>query len=165
MYERFKTGDDGAFRSLYERFSPGLFNYLVRLLGDWHHAEDVLIETFARLANSHLIDRGNLKAWLFRVATNESYKLFRKLGRASIVSEEFLRLHAHNPLVNVEKEIRIQRLLNRLPDQQKAVIILKFFEKMSYQEIAETLCCPLGTVKSRMHEGLKNLKRRKSELQ
>ena len=124
-----------------------------------------MVETFTKLANSDLVETGSLKAWLYRVATNRSYKLFRKFGRASEMSfEEALRKHAGNPLVNVQREIKIQKLLNKLPEQQKAVVVLKFFENMSYLEIAEILCCPLGTVKSRMHEGLKNLQRRKDEL-
>lgn len=123
-----------------------------------------MIETFVRLANSDLVPRGSLKAWLYRVATNECYRLFRKTGRAFPGSEESLHQCRHNPMPNIEKEIRIQKLLNRLPLQQKVVIIMKFFDAMTYQEIAETLCCPLGTVKSRMHQGLRNLKRRKNEL-
>jgi RNA polymerase sigma-70 factor (ECF subfamily) len=46
-----------------------------------------------------------------------------------------------------------------LPEAQRVVVVLKFYEEMSYPEIAEVLCIPLGTVKSRMHEGLKRLRR------
>jgi hypothetical protein len=45
-----------------------------------------------------------------------------------------------------------------LPENHRVVIVMKFFEDMSYQEIGETLCIPLGTVKSRMHEGIKRLR-------
>lgn len=160
----FKKGNEIAFQRLYEQFSPGLFNYLVRLVGDWHYAEDILLETFTKLAKSNLEERGSLKAWLYRVATNQSYKFFRKIDKTAPLFEEGLKKYTGNPLKSIEKEIKIQKLLRALPEQQKAVLVLKFFENMGYQEIANILCCPLGTVKSRMHEGLKNLKRRKDEL-
>ena len=139
--------------------SVGLFNYLVRLLSDWHYAEDILVETFTKLANSNLKESGSLKAWLYRVATNACYKLFRKNRGEVSFSEETFDQHLNDPMADLKKEIRIQKLLSELPENQRVVIVLKFYERMSYQEIADTLCCPLGIVKSRMHEGIKNLRR------
>jgi RNA polymerase sigma-70 factor (ECF subfamily) len=56
-------------------------------------------------------------------------------------------------------EIKVQKMLNALPEKHRVVILLKFYEDMSYQEIADVLCCPLGTVKSRMHEGIEKLRK------
>lgn len=135
-----------------------MFNYLVRLLGDWHYAEDILVETFTKLANSNLKESGSLKAWLYRVATNACYKLFRKNRGEVFFSEEKFQNAIEDPCPDLIKEMQIQKLLNELPDNQRLVLILKFYEEMSYQEIADILCCPLGTVKSRMHEGIKKLR-------
>lgn len=160
LYRLFKdNGDEKAFATIYEKFSKGLFNYLVRLIGDWHYAEDVLVETFTKLANSNLNESGSLKAWLYRVATNQCYKLFRKNKVELSLSEEFLCPSMSDPLPDIVKEVRIQEVLNELPENQRVVIVLKFYDGMSYQEIADILCIPLGTVKSRMHEGIKNLRR------
>jgi RNA polymerase sigma-70 factor (ECF subfamily) len=139
--------------------SVGLFNYLVRLLSDWHYAEDILVETFTKLANSNLKESGSLKAWLYRVSTNACYKLFRKNRGDISFCEEIFQQHINDSMPDLIKEIRIQKLLSELSENQRVVIVLKFYEEMSYQEIADTLCCPLGTVKSRMHEGIKNLRR------
>ena len=136
-----------------------MFNYLVRLLSDWYYAEDILVETFTKLANSNLKESGSLKAWLYRVATNACYKLFRKNRGEVCFSEKTFQQHLNDPMPDLIKEIRIQKLLSELSENQRVVIVLKFYEEMSYQEIADTLCCPLGTVKSRMHEGIKNLRR------
>jgi RNA polymerase sigma-70 factor (ECF subfamily) len=157
----YKQGDDRAFRQLYELYSPGLFNYLVRLVSDWHRAEDMLVETFTKLARSDLDERGTLKAWLYRVATNQCYKWFRKNKRQEMeLSEDiWIPLQQRDHISRFEREIKVQKMLHRLSDQHRVVIIMKFYNEMSYQEIADVLCIPLGTVKSRMHEAMKALRR------
>lgn len=144
---------------LYQRFNSGLFNYCVRLLGDWHYAEDILVETFTKLANSGLHDKGSLKAWLYRVATNGCYRVFRKKRGEVCFSEEEFRASMPDHGPSLIKEVKVQKMLNLLPEKQRIVILLKFYEDMSYQEIADILCCPLGTVKSRMHEGIGKLRK------
>lgn len=122
------------------------------------------METFTKLARSNLADTGSLKAWLFRVATNGCYRVFRKQRKEAAFDETQFLAHVkdHGPLLI--KELRIQKVLNRLPEQQRIVIVLKYYEELKYEEIADILCCPLGTVKSRMHEGMKNLRRRFYEM-
>jgi RNA polymerase sigma-70 factor (ECF subfamily) len=159
LYRRYKSGDEQAFESLYAQLSGGLFNYCVRLLGDWHLAEDVLVETFTKLANSNLNEQGNLKAWTYRVATNACYSHFRKKKTELKSFERQLVSAMGNPGSDFVKELRVQRLLNELPEYQRIVVVLKFYERMTYQDIADVLCCPLGTVKSRMHQGLSKLRK------
>jgi RNA polymerase sigma-70 factor (ECF subfamily) len=158
LYKRYKQGDERAFEVLYERLSEGLFNYCVRLIGDWYHAEDVLVETFTKLANSNLDDHGNLKAWLYRVATNACYTFFRKKKTELKYFEQQLEARTENPGTDFVRELRVQRFLSGLPEYQRIVVVLKFYERMTYQDIADVLCCPVGTVKSRMHEGLRKLR-------
>ena len=158
LYRRFRSGDEKAFEELYTRLSGGLFNYCVRLLGDWHCAEDVLVETFTKLAKSNLNDQRNLKAWMYRVATNACYSLFRKRKTERKYLESAYRAYADDRTPAFVREVEVQRLLRVLPEHQRMVVILRFYEKMSLQEIAEVLCCPLGTVKSRMHQALKKLR-------
>ncbi len=158
LYKRYKKGDEKAFEALYVKLSGGLFNYCVRLLGDWYSAEDVLVETFTKLANSNLDEGGNLKAWLYRVATNACYSYFRKKKTELRNFQQQLGSVLSNPGTDFVREMRIQRLLTELPEYQRIVVVLKFYEHMTYQEIADVLCCPLGTVKSRMHQSLHKLR-------
>ncbi|MGD8979927.1 MAG: RNA polymerase sigma factor [candidate division WOR-3 bacterium] len=158
LYRRFKQGDENAFEVLYNQLSGGLFNYCVRLLGDWYLAEDVLVETFTKLANSNLDERGNIIAWLYRVATNACYSHFRKKKTELKSFERQLTSAMGNPGPDFVRELRVQRLLNELPEYQRIVVVLKFYERMTYQDIADVLCCPLGTVKSRMHHGMCRLR-------
>ncbi|KPJ70490.1 hypothetical protein AMJ52_09915 [candidate division TA06 bacterium DG_78] len=73
-------------------------------------------------------------------------------------SEETFTYQMNNPMPVLLKEIILQKLLAELPEVQRAVLVLKFYDGMSYQEIADIMCCPLGTVKSRIHEALKKLR-------
>lgn len=157
LYRRFKAGDERAFCALYERLSPGLYNYLARLLGDRHRAEDVLIETFTKLARSNLDGPGKVKSWLYRVATNQCYKWFRK-NRELCLADGFPEPGNGDPPRDIIRENNVQRMLNGLPETHKVVVVLKFYEELTYHEIAEVLGIPLGTVKSRMHDGLKRLR-------
>ena len=158
LYTRFKQGDDRAFEVLYQRLSPGIFNYCIRLLGDWYHAEDILVQTFTKLANSNLREQGNLKAWLYRVATNACYSFFRKRKTDLKCFERQLQSVMSDTGYDFVKELRVRKLLDELPEYQRIVVILKFYEQMTYEDIADVLCCPVGTVKSRMHNGLRKLR-------
>ena len=117
------------------------------------------METFTKLAHSNLKPTGSLKAWIYRVATNGCYKIFRKTRQENIFYEDTFKKNIKDFSIDVLTEIRVQKILNKLPEKHRIVILLKFYEDMSYQEIADVLCCPLGTVKSRMHEGLEKLRR------
>lgn len=158
LYRKFKNGDEKAFEALYRRLSGGLFNYCVRVLGDWHYAEDVLVQTFTKLAHSDLDERGNIKAWLYRVATNSCYSHFRRKRTEAKSFSLQLQNHMSNPGNDFTEELRVQKALDALPEYQRIVVVLKFYERLTYADIAEVLCCPEGTVKSRMHNGLKKLR-------
>lgn len=129
------------------------------MIGDWHYAEDVLVETFTKLAHSNLKTTGSLKAWIYRVATNKCYRIFRKKRKDELFTKDKfianIRDHSHDLIM----EMKVQKILNTLPEKHRIVVLLKFYEDMSYQEIADILCCPLGTVKSRIHEGIGKLRK------
>ncbi len=144
---------------MYTRYSHGLFNYCLRLLNDWHHAEDVLVETFTKLARSNLTETGSLKGWLYRVATNACYRIFRRKKKESGITGHAWSGYVNDPAPDITREMEVQRLLNKLPENQRVVVVLKFYENMRYKEIADVLCCPLGTVKSRMHEAVKTIRK------
>jgi RNA polymerase sigma-70 factor (ECF subfamily) len=159
LYRLFKDGDEKAFEVLYRRYSTEIFNYALKVLGNWDLAEDVLEETFIKLYHSNLDETGKLKNWLYRVATNLSYKLIRRGKREIAPCDDQLpgpesTSREENSLTKVD----LQRTLAKIPEKQRTVIVLKFYQGMKYGEIADVLGCPLGTVKTRMHEGLKKLR-------
>ncbi|MCK4233499.1 RNA polymerase sigma factor [candidate division WOR-3 bacterium] len=158
LYHLFKNGDAKAFESLYNRYSARIFNYLLKLLCNWDLAEDILEETFIKLFVSNLVENGKLKNWLFRVATNLSYKTLRKM-RNEISDYKCILKEKHNPCIDVIRKVHIQKALMKVPETQRVVIILKFYQGMKYKEISEIIGCPLGTVKTRMHQGLKKMQK------
>ena len=159
LYRLFKKGDEKAFELLYNHFNTNIFNYLLKLLGNWDLAEDILEETFIKLYESNLEERGKLKNWLYRVATNLSYKALRK-GSNKIVDYENLIMKEDNfKEEDLLAKIQIRKALMKVPETQRIVIILKFYQGMKYKEISEVLGCPLGTVKTRMYEGLKKMQK------
>lgn len=128
-------------------------------MGDWHLSEDILEETFIRLCKSTLEERGKLKNWLFRVATNLSYKTLRKKNYQIADCNKIAETLKCDFQERITKRIEIQRSLMKLPEAQRVVIVLKFYQGMKYEEISEILGCPLGTVKTRMHNGLKKMRK------
>jgi RNA polymerase sigma-70 factor (ECF subfamily) len=119
----------------------------------------VLEETFIRLFQSNLEETGKLKNWLYRVATNLSYKSMRPRKHEITIGETQLEhLKRSPPDERIISNIQVRGTLMKIPEKQRTVIVLKFYQGMKYREIAELLGCPLGTVKTRMHEGLKKLR-------
>jgi RNA polymerase sigma-70 factor (ECF subfamily) len=162
------TGDPRALAALYERYEAPVFHFLAGLLRDHHQAEDALQETFVRaLERLDDVDPEHWRGWLFTVAyhqamlTKRRQKLRDKLAARSAdslsgQSDDAGPLHA----VEVQDEIRrVRALLNRLPPQQREVILQRVYEGKPFREIATTLHCPLNTALARMHEGLKRLRR------
>ncbi len=119
----------------------------------------MLEETFIRLFQSNLSETGKLKNWLYRVATNLSYKCMRKRKHEITAAESQLEhMQRTEPDDRILSSIQVRRTLMKLPEKQRTAIVLKFYQGMKYREIADMLGCPLGTVKTRIHEGLKKLR-------
>lgn len=118
-----------------------------------------MVETFIKLARSNLKENGSLKAWLYRVATNQCYKHLRKRKSDISLSEETFLPGELDTARQKTREMHVQKMLNQLSENHRVIMVLKFYDDMTYQEIADVLCCPLGTVKSRIHEGIKHLRR------
>jgi RNA polymerase sigma-70 factor (ECF subfamily) len=168
-----RTGDSAAFGELVRRYADSLLGYLVRMIGDRQHAEDVFQETFIRV-HAHagrFCDDGRFKTWLFTIATRRSIDLLRKRGRGLVC----ISLDDDNGETNLEKELpdssgdpsfhaerkevkeKVRAAVESLPGQQRAVLLLTYFHGLSYPEAAVALQCSVGTVKTHMSRALKSL--------
>src|SRR6478752_1480254 len=161
IYERLlvvraQAGDEAAFAELVERFSPKLRYFLRKLLASADGAEDALqdvwLEVFRGLAR--LEDPQAMVAWLYRIARDRAYARLRKARRLELSLDETAVME---PTTEAEKEFSaedaasIHAGLDALPAQQREVLVLRFLEEMSYEEIAKVVGCELGTVRSRIH--------------
>jgi RNA polymerase sigma factor (sigma-70 family) len=149
--------------SLYAQHRPALVAYVTRLVSDPHQAEDVVQETMVRAwRNAHRLtpERGSIPGWLKRVAHNVAVDKIRarRARPAEILVAEAPPqvLPDHSP--NVVETIFVKHALERLSPAQRAVLREVYFADRTAAQAAETLGIPVGTVKSRVHHALRNLR-------
>jgi RNA polymerase sigma-70 factor, ECF subfamily len=137
--------DKSTLSELYERHSPGLFRYAVRLLGDSDLAEECVAETFSRLLQALQKGSGpldNAQAYLYRIAHNWVTDYYRSRRPDDPLNYELPGDAQENPAAvadgNLEREKVRQALLN-LPPEQRQVIMLRFFEEWPHTEVAQLL--------------------------
>ncbi len=172
------TRDSSAFDQLVHRYEEPIFRYLVRYLRNVALAEDVCQTTFMRVyEKSHLFGEGRrVRPWLYSIATHQAIDELRKKGRHPIVSldEEFslgdtnvgtllklVQSKELSPLERLEERERaiwVHRAVDHLPDELRILILLIFFQRLKYREVAEAIDIPIGTVKTRVHKALVKLK-------
>lgn len=175
LFLRFRGGDLVAFRAVIDRFHDDLLRFLFRLLGDRTAAEDVFQETFLQVyhsAGTYDAER-RFRPWLFTIAANKGRDYLRKKGRrqevelmAPVGDGDGGRSSSFVDLMEVdvpapgagldarEREELVQRALLAMPYALKEILLLAYFQKLSYQQIADDLGIPLGTVKSRLHSAV-----------
>ena len=147
-------GDHGAFERLYRRYYKRLFRFGLRVTGHIHLVEDVVDETMMvvwRKAGEYRAASA-VSTWIFGIAYRKSLKALAREGRATETLDEIP--EAELPTLDTLDRDGIQAAIRQavacLPPEHRAVVDLTFHFDRSYQEIAQILDCPVGTVKSRM---------------
>lgn len=168
LLQRASQFNHQALAQIYDFYSPGIYRYAMRLLGDVMLAEDCVAETFSRFLQSLQKRRGphdHLQAYLYRIAHNWVVDHYRN-GRETTGLDEALRSETDVPENEAALHIRqkqVREAIRQLsPDQQK-VVVLKFLEDWDNAEVAKALQKPIGAVKSIQHRALESLKRLLSE--
>ena len=169
LIEKAQEGDRQAFGELVNSHRQGVLNVVYRMSGDIHFAEDIAQEAFIRAWQKLPGYRPNapFKHWVYRIATNAALDAFRK--QRDTLDVEDLQLAAPGSgleagLVSQDRAEVVQQAFLALPEASRAVLVLREFEGLSYQEIAETLAIPLGTVMSRLNYGRNLLREQLSPL-
>ena len=170
LIRRAQRGDPRAFAEIYDQHQPAIYRYCVCRVGSDAVAEDLTSEVFVRLVEG--IDdftyRGRpLLAWLYTVARNLVYDHHRLKGKADLVEldgELEAGLEARSPqpeeVANLAlDQERLTTALEQLTEEQRQVIVLKFFEGMDNVAAAEVLEKSYGAVKALQHRGLEALRR------
>ncbi len=173
VFEAFRDGDPDAYRELIERHHDDLLRFLTRMVGDRAAAEDIFQETFLQIhISAATFDTSRrFRPWLFTIAANKARDMLRKKNRRKTVelsapirkSEpgasfiDLLEVDVPAPdeaLDLAQRDEQVQRALDQLGPALREVLLLAYFQRMSYAQIAEDLGIPLGTVKSRMHSAV-----------
>ncbi|GAA2211753.1 sigma-70 family RNA polymerase sigma factor [Nonomuraea monospora] len=169
MRYRIRAGDHEAFAALFDEHSGTVYRHALALLGDWSAAEDVTSLTFLhawRARRGLTPDGGSLRPWLLGIATN----LARNERRGRRRRHDLLaRLRAEPPLGHLddvtepaadrEQVEAVARALATLGHHDREVVALYVWAELDYAEIAQALAVPIGTVKSRLWRGRRNLER------
>lgn len=171
LVTRAQNGDRNAFSELVRIHAQGVLNVIYRMCGDMQIAEDAAQETFiqAWLRLSSFRPRTSLRNWLYRIAVNTAIDMLRKEKRILPNAVEDLSLTDSGPspealAANSERTEMVQQAVLALPEASRAVLVLREYEGLSYQEIADALDIPVGTVMSRLNYARKLL-REKLEVQ
>lgn len=150
---------------IYDCFSPGVFRYAMRLLGDKGLAEECVSETFSRFLQSLKNGGGpddHLQAYLYRIAHNWITDFYRRQPPPPVELDENFCNEDDNPaqqaLEAIEK-VRVRHALFLLTEEQRQVVVLKFIEGWSNEAISKSIQKPVTAVKSLQHRALGTLKR------
>jgi len=156
-----------AGEELVRRYCGPLLRYLQRLVGSDQLAEELLQQTWLSVLD-HIdrFDSGGVgfKAWLYRIATNKANDHWRFRSRESAAKEGLkLATNQEGPdasflLENSEQVGKLRQAIQRLPDNQRQVLLLRYYSGLKFVEIAQSLGCPLNTALGRMHKALAKLK-------
>lgn len=171
-----RGGDRDCLRALIERYQEDLLRFLVRYVGSRASADDVFQETFVQVwmsAETFDAER-RFKPWLFTIAANKARDLLRKQKRRAATSlstpvggpsSESTLIDMQpdeksplpdQPLGAAEMKSNVKRVVDEMPTHYREILLLAYFQRMSYQQISESLEIPLGTVKSRLHAAVAN---------
>ena len=172
LIEGCQRGEREAFRALFERHKDKVYSIALRYAGDETAAMDIAQETFLKLFSGIRSFRGDssFESWLYRLVVNSCFDQKRRTRRLAPLVDELLdALQA--PGASVLDEVlrnelgsRVRSAVGTLPPEQRMVIVLRYTQGLSYDEIAAILGCSTGTVASRLNRVHKILERRLARL-
>jgi len=171
LLARYAAGEEPAFREIVTRYKDGLYAFLHKFLNQHDMIEDVFQETFIQLytsRDSFDTDRP-LRPWLFTIAANKAKDALRKRQRTAAISigtvadsqemsfDDVLNTLTsdetmpYDELEENEASSQVRQVIADMPENLREILILAYFNKFSYKQMAQVLSIPIGTVKSRLH--------------
>lgn len=172
LIESCQRGERDAFRALFEAHKDKVYSVALRYSGDQSAAMDIAQETFLKLFSAIREFRGeaSFESWLYRLVVNSCLDRKRRGRRLVPLLDEVveaLRFSGENvlhKLLRAELSERVNAVVGSLPPEQRMVIVLRYTQGLSYEEIADALGCSMGTVASRLNRAHKLLERRLAHL-
>lgn len=171
-----RTGDRAAFKELVNLYKDKLHRLAYRMLHDRHDSEDVVQETFMRvyLNLNHYDENQKFSTWIYRIGKNLCIDLLRKkkvdhsldAGLSDELEKPFYEklsstdASPESRLILSELQEQMRKVIDKLSDKYKQVVTLYYLHELSLQEISELLGMPVTTVKSRLHRGREQLRKK-----
>lgn len=172
---RYVDGNNRAFDVLLNRTQQKIFSYILFIVHDQDKADDIFQETFLkviyRLQQGMYATTGKFSAWVMRIAHNVIMDSFRDTAVDPVVecpdnknlanmgSVDLLESNIENHFVNTQVMADVRRLLDNLPTPQREVVYMRYYQDMSFKEIAETTSVSINTALGRMRYAILNMRR------
>lgn len=165
--ELLKTDINKGFRVVVEKYSPRLYWHIRRLVLLHEDADDALQNTFINAWKSieNFRHESSLYTWLYTIATNEALTLINKRKKHAAVSLDDLESHFVNSQEGStwfdgnEAEVKLQNAILQLPEKQRIVFNLKYFDEMTYQDMSKVLNTSEGALKASYHHAVKKIEK------
>jgi RNA polymerase sigma-70 factor (ECF subfamily) len=167
LYERVlvlrcQGGDEAAFAEIVDRYTPRLRYYLHKMLREGSEAEDALQDVWLAVFRgiARLVDADAFRAWLYRIARDRAVRELRRhrLPSQPLAALEPVDERTEEASFAADEIQRIHAGLDEMGAEQREVLVLRYIEAMSYEEIARVVGCPLGTVRSRLYHAKRALR-------
>lgn len=167
-------GNNSAFDILLQRNESKVFSYILFVVHDKEKANDIFQETFVKvivkLRQGKYTSNGKFSAWVLRIARNIMLDGFREQKRGNVVEArqdndlsnfgcEMLDGNIENKYINDQVLLDVKKMMNLLPDTQREVVFMRFYQDMSFKEIAEVINVSINTALGRMRYAILNLRR------
>ncbi len=170
-------GDENAFETLVKRYKNKIYTTIYLVVKDQYVAEDLMQDTFIKavktLRNGRYNEEGKFLPWILRIAHNLAIDYFRRAkrypnvvfedGNSVFNSLDFAESSIENKQIKKESHEHLRELIKKLPDQQREVLIMRHYEDMSFQEIADATGVSINTALGRMRYALINLRKMMSK--
>ena len=154
-----------GYRLLMESYQHILYSHIYRIVGNHQDTDDVLQDVFVKVFRSidNFQKRSKLSTWLYRIASNEAITLLRKRKTRTETLDSLVNMGIHtNPSSEEYDASHIQELLNSainsLPEKQRVVFLLRYYDELPYKEISEITGTSIGGLKASFHIAVKKVK-------
>ena len=174
LLNNYLSGDRGAISQLIDRHSNRVRDYIRMMVKDRDVADDILQDTFIKVVRvideGRYADTGKFLSWVLRIAHNQVIDYFRSQKSAKSVNESeagynvlgtlrFADASVEDRLVSEQIAADVRRLVDHLPDEQREVVMLRYYSGLSFQEIADQTNVSINTALGRMRYALINLRK------
>lgn len=175
LVQAYLDGNNHAFDELLARNQDNIFGYIIKVVEDEELANELFQETFlkiiSKIQNHQYTETGRLQWWMLRVAHNVVIDYYRDQKKIFVVdapkendlsavkSDELVDVNRENELTNQRTLKQLVLLMNALPAPQREVVYMRYFQDMSFKEIAEEVGCSINTSLGRMHYALINMRK------
>ncbi len=174
----YAEGNNKAFDTLLERYEEKIFSYIFFAVRNQDVADDIFQETFMKavvtIQQGKYVENGKFQAWLTRIAHNLVIDYFRQLKNENCVSDDDVDYDLFNDIKLAETTVEnkmvreqvlddVKLLVEHLPQNQKEVVFMRYYQELSFKEIAEITGVSINTALGRMRYALLNLRRMASK--